>query len=91
MGRLAAWIWWGFYDYGCLFAKRSTLIGIAYEGKSWTKYQSAFDMPLDAVLSPAGISNLKVVANFDSALWGRIRSATCGHNAVVAVNLNTNR
>ena len=50
----------GFYDRTVAglrgFGRRVTLIGIAYEGQKLDKIPvGPFDMPLDAVLSPAGI------------------------------------
>ena len=40
--------------------RRVTLIGIAYEGQRLGKIPvGPFDMPLDAVLSPAGISEFE--------------------------------
>ena len=54
----------GFYDrtvaYLREFGQRVTLIGIAYEGQKLDKVPvGPFDMPLDAVLSPAGMLKLE--------------------------------
>ena len=63
----------GFYDRTVAslrgFGQRVKLIGIAYEEQKLDKIPvGPFDMPLDAVLSPAGINEFEVVATFDFAM-----------------------